>query len=118
MTLFSLEKTLGMLAMPVALIWLLILAVAGFCLRRRQWGAAVLCLALAALYGCAGNIHLAERLAAELERRVPPVEVDRLETFDAVCVLGGRNWAPRGTGSSWRSGSGMRARPGCWWPAE
>ena len=36
MTLFSLEKTLALLVMPAGLIWLLILAAALLCLRRRQ----------------------------------------------------------------------------------
>jgi uncharacterized SAM-binding protein YcdF (DUF218 family) len=89
MTWFSLEKAVGLLAMPVGLIWLLILAQAGFCLRRRQRGPAALCLGIALLYGCAGNRYLASALAASLERRVPPVELAALEPFDAVFVLGG-----------------------------
>jgi uncharacterized SAM-binding protein YcdF (DUF218 family) len=85
----SVEKTLGMLAMPASLVWLLILALAWLCLRRRQWAPGALALAAALLYAALGNIYLAEAAADTLERQVPPVQVDRLPTFDAVWVLGG-----------------------------
>ncbi|MDR3670971.1 MAG: YdcF family protein [Holophaga sp.] len=88
MSLFSLEKALGLLVMPVGLIWLLILGGAGYCLRRRQRGPAALLLGIALLYGCAGNRYLAAALIGNLERRVPPVEVAELQPFDAVLVLG------------------------------
>jgi len=89
MSLFSAEKTLALLAMPVALVWLLLLALAWLCLRRRQWLPGALALAVALLYAGLGNVHLAEAAAATLERQVPPVQVDRLPVFDAVWVLGG-----------------------------
>jgi len=89
MTLFALEKTLALLIMPVGLIWLLMLAAALLCLRRRLWGPAALCLLSVALYGCAGNLRLGDALIGPLERRFPPVAVAALEPFDAVCVLGG-----------------------------
>ncbi|MGA2082674.1 MAG: YdcF family protein [Holophaga sp.] len=89
MTLFDLEKTLPLLVMPVGLLWLLLLGLALFCLRRRQWSAGILGLGLAALYACAGNPYLANLLVQDLERRIPLVDVDRLEPFDAVFVLGG-----------------------------
>jgi uncharacterized SAM-binding protein YcdF (DUF218 family) len=88
MVLFNLEKTLAMLVMPVGLIWLLILALAWFCLRRRQWLPGVLALGLAGLYAAAGNLYVANRLADGLERQVPLLDLDRLQPFDAVCVLG------------------------------
>jgi uncharacterized SAM-binding protein YcdF (DUF218 family) len=88
MTLFALEKTLALLVMPVGLIWLLVLALALFCLRRRQWAAGILGLGLAVLYACAGNAYLADLLIQDLERRVPLVDLDRLEPFDAVFVMG------------------------------
>jgi uncharacterized SAM-binding protein YcdF (DUF218 family) len=89
MSLFSLEKALGLLVMPVGLIWLLLLAGAGFCLRRRQRGPAAMVLAMALLYGLAGNRYLASALVGSLERRVAPVDVAALQPFDAVFVLGG-----------------------------
>jgi uncharacterized SAM-binding protein YcdF (DUF218 family) len=88
MTRFALEKTLALLAMPAGLLWLLLLALAGWHLRRRQRGPAVLVLALAVLYGLAGNVHLARALAGSLERRVPVVDPAALPVLDAVLVLG------------------------------
>ena len=89
MSLLSLEKALAMLVMPVGLIWLLILATSLFWLRRRRPRPAVMGLALAALYACAGSTCLARRLIGSLEQRVPEVSVAALEPFDAVFVLGG-----------------------------
>jgi uncharacterized SAM-binding protein YcdF (DUF218 family) len=89
MTLLSLEKTLALLVMPTGLIWLLILAAALLCLRRRQPGSAALCLGIAVLYACAGSPYLGRALMASLERRVAPVSLAALEPFDAVFVLGG-----------------------------
>lgn len=86
---FLLEKTLAQLAMPAALLWLLLLALAGWCLRRRQRGPAALALAVALLYALAGNIRLANALVGSLERRVPVVDPAALPVLDAVCVLGG-----------------------------
>jgi hypothetical protein len=89
MTLFSLEKTLALLVMPAGLIWLLILAAALLCLRRRQRAPAGLCLGIAVLYACAGSPYLGRALMGSLERRVAPVSLAALEPFDAVFVLGG-----------------------------
>ena len=89
MTLLDLEKALALLAMPAGLIWLLILAGAWLCLRRRQRGPAALCLGIAALYALAGSPYLGSALAGSLERRIPQVPIPALEPFDAVCVLGG-----------------------------
>jgi uncharacterized SAM-binding protein YcdF (DUF218 family) len=89
MTLFALEKALALLVMPVGLIWLLIVALAMSCLRRRQWSSGFLALCLAALYACAGNLYLAGVLLEDLERQVPLVDLDRLQPFEAVFVLGG-----------------------------
>jgi len=86
---FSLEKTVALLVTPIGLIWLLMLAGGGLCLRRRQWRPAALVLGAALLYACAGNLSLAGHLAGALERRVPPVALAQLEPFDAICVLGG-----------------------------
>jgi len=89
MTLFALQKALALLIMPAGLVWLLILAAAWVCLRRRRRGAGALALGLAALYACAGNVYLGVALMGSLERRIPPVRLEALEPFDAVCVLGG-----------------------------
>jgi uncharacterized SAM-binding protein YcdF (DUF218 family) len=89
MTLFSFQKLLGNLMMPAGLVWLLLIAVCGVYLRRRQWGTALL-LTLATLgYTAAGNFYLGATLMAGLERQLPPVNLDTVAPFDAVCVLGG-----------------------------
>jgi uncharacterized SAM-binding protein YcdF (DUF218 family) len=87
--LFSLEKTLALLLMPTGLIWLLILAAALLCWRRRQRGPAALCLGIALLYAAAGNVYVGGALMGSLERTTRPVNVDALQPFDAVFVLGG-----------------------------
>lgn len=89
MTLLAIEKAMGLLVMPVGFIWLLMLAAALFHLRRRQWGSAALWLASAGLYAAAGSIYVSGALIASLERTSRPVQVEALQPFDAVFVLGG-----------------------------
>ncbi len=89
MTLLALRKTLGLLAMPAGLTWLLMLLGAALCLRRRQKGPAALLLAGALLYALAGNVWVGSALMARLEAGVPEVDVAGLAPMDAVFVLGG-----------------------------
>ena len=89
MNLFTLQKTLANLVMPVGLIWLLILAAALLCWRRRQRGAAAFILGIAILYSVAGTPYVGNALMASLERTTRPVQVESLQPFDAVFVLGG-----------------------------
>ena len=89
MPLFALEKTLANLAMPTGLIWLLILAAALLCWRRRQRGPAAVCLGIAVVYAVVGNVYVGGALMASLERTTRPVDVGSLQPFDAVFVLGG-----------------------------
>ncbi len=89
MTLFAFEKTLGLLAMPVGLLWLFLLASAGLCLLRKQRLSAALFLVSALGYALAGNVYLGSALMARLEAGVSPVDVATVAPFDAVCVLGG-----------------------------
>jgi uncharacterized SAM-binding protein YcdF (DUF218 family) len=89
MALFTAEKALGQLVMPVGIIWLLMLAVGMVCLRRRRWGSAALWLGIAVLYAAAGNIYVGGALMASLEQTTRPVQVESLQPFDAVFVLGG-----------------------------
>ena len=88
MTLFSLQKTLAYLLMPMGLLWLAMLAGAVLCWRRRQRAGAGLLLGLALIYGCFGNIHVGGALMASLERTIPALE-PTAPAFDAVFVLGG-----------------------------
>lgn len=89
MSLFDFVKALGVLAMPVGLLWAILLGVACLLLRRRQWLAGALVLAVWGLYGAAGNFYVGSALMASLERAIPPVETGRVQPFDAVFVLGG-----------------------------
>ena len=85
---FALEKTLALLVMPAGILWLALLAQAGWCLRRRQRGPAALALAAALLYTLAGSPRLADALVGSLERRVPVLDPAALPALDAVWVLG------------------------------
>lgn len=89
MSLFTFEKTLALLLMPAGLVWLLLLALAALCLRRRLRGPAALALAAVLVYTLAGNARVARMLAGSLERRVPVLDLAALEPLDAVWVLGG-----------------------------
>jgi len=89
MFLLDLQKTLGQLALPAGLLWLLLLAAAGLLLRRRHWAPAALVLLVWGLYTAAGDFYLGTALLAGLERTIPPVDFATVEPFDAVCVLGG-----------------------------
>jgi uncharacterized SAM-binding protein YcdF (DUF218 family) len=86
MTLFSLQKTLALLAMPVGFLWLLLLLACLLCFRKKQKPLGLFLLVTALLYACAGNVHLGRTLMARLESGVPP---DQDGPFDAVFVLGG-----------------------------
>lgn len=88
MSILEIQKTLGMLAMPAGLLWLLLAALAVLLLRRRQWIPAALAVLAWGGYGLAGNYDAGTRLLAGLERQVPPPDL-RGEPFDAVFVLGG-----------------------------
>jgi uncharacterized SAM-binding protein YcdF (DUF218 family) len=89
MLLFSFQKLLGHLLMPAGLLWLMLLGLCGFCLRRRQWATALLLVLATLAYTAAGNFYLGAALMARLERAVPYVDLATVAPFDAVCVLGG-----------------------------
>ncbi len=89
MSLFALQKTLGLLAMPAGLLWLFLLASALLCRLRDQRLAARLFLLAALGYAAAGNVYLGSFLMARLEAGVPPVSPSALQPLDAVFVLGG-----------------------------
>ena len=89
MTLFFFEKAIGLLCMPVGLLWLLLLGAALLCWRRRRRGPAAGFLGIALAYAVVGNIYVAGALTASLERHLAPVAVESLEPFEVVFVLGG-----------------------------
>lgn len=89
MTLFTLQKTLAYLIMPVGLLWLLLLGAAVLAWRRKQRGAGFGLLVVAMLYWGLGNLVVGSALMARLERDVPALEMATTAPFDAVFVLGG-----------------------------
>jgi uncharacterized SAM-binding protein YcdF (DUF218 family) len=89
MTLFALQKTLGLLLMPAGFLWLLLLLACLLCFRRNRKPLGTFLLALALLYDCAGNVHLGALLMARLESSIPPVDPASAGPFEAVFVLGG-----------------------------
>ncbi|HEX9081835.1 MAG TPA: ElyC/SanA/YdcF family protein [Holophagaceae bacterium] len=89
MNLFTLQKTLGLLAMPAGLFWLLLGATGFLCLRRNQRLAGWTLCGLALIYALIGNIYVGSALMTRLEAGVPAVDLARLAPMDAVFVLGG-----------------------------
>lgn len=83
---FAFTKLLGMLAMPLGLLWLGLMVACGFAWRRSR----ALSLALGGLalfLGLAGNVQVGAALAARLEAGVPAAPLG--EPLEAVFVLGG-----------------------------
>lgn len=85
--LFDLQKAVALLAMPLGLVWLLLLALVLWSWRLRRPGFSLALSLVWILLGLAGNPWLGHRLMARLERQVPAPD-PRL-SFEAVCVLGG-----------------------------
>ena len=102
---FQLRKFLGACAMPPGLIWLALIALTWWLAERRQRGPALAAAALTLFYTAAGSVWLGAALAGWLQRPYPPVDLARLEPFDAVLVLGGGvDTTPAGEGALSLSG--------------
>ena len=88
-TTFILRKTIGLLLMPLGLIWLGILAtaVAAFETRRRRLAGGLL--ALAVVIEVAGSPLIGSWLVGRLERPFEGTDPLRQGPFEAVLVLGG-----------------------------
>lgn len=89
MHLFFMRKILGLLVMPIGLIWLGLLTATWLCWRRGQRRLGIGMTVLSLFYTVVGNPHTGFALMASLERQIHPVDIATLEPFDAVCVLGG-----------------------------
>lgn len=89
MPLLSLQKTLGLLAMPMGLVWLGLLALVAWCWWRQHRGTAVMLAGLAVVYAVMGNVLVGGALVASLELHVPQIDLATVEPFEAVFVLGG-----------------------------
>jgi uncharacterized SAM-binding protein YcdF (DUF218 family) len=115
LTLFSLQKTLALLAMPAGFLWLLLLLACLFCFRRRQKALGVFLLAIALLYACAGSIHFGALLTARLESPIHPVDPAVAGPFEAVFVLGGgSDEDPSGRPELGSSGDRIRLAASLW----
>jgi len=82
------EKTIGTLAMPAGLLWLVGLGVAAIQFARRDRAAAVTTAGLWLIYSMIGSAALGGALVHRLEHSVPAVDPFS-STYDAVIVLGG-----------------------------
>ena len=83
------EKSLSSLAMPVGLVWLMLLLLCYISLSLKQRAAAIVAgISLAILWGF-GNFYVADQLARSLERPYVDFQLDDLEKLDAVILLGG-----------------------------
>ncbi len=105
------EKVLTRLAMPCGLVWLgLLIAMDIAWIQRHRKFAAFLFL-LQLVYWFVGCTLGSQYLVSLLEREYAHVDLDRLERFDAVVVLGG-GIATNPAGDIWLSGAGDRVNLG------
>ncbi len=87
--LFSLQKTLAMLVMPLGLVWVLLAGMTLWSqkLRRPAFTAGLGFLWI--LLALAGNPWVGRRMMAHLEQQIPTPDLERGPVLDAICVLGG-----------------------------
>lgn len=86
----ALEKTLTALAMPIGLIWSLLLLVGLIGVYRGEKWQAVSSLGVALLLGLLGNSWIASQMNSVLERPISHlIDDDRRRSYDAVILLGG-----------------------------
>jgi uncharacterized SAM-binding protein YcdF (DUF218 family) len=82
-------KIVALVLMPAGLVWMLLAACAVQAWRRANRAFAGVLGALFLLDTMAGNVYLGSALLALLERGLPRIDVQHVEGFDAVCILGG-----------------------------
>jgi uncharacterized SAM-binding protein YcdF (DUF218 family) len=82
-------KILALVMLPAGLLWLLLAVCAVVAWRRRSRALAGVCAGLFLLHSLAGSMYLGSALLAHLERGLPRIDVQQVEGFDAVCILGG-----------------------------
>ncbi len=87
--LLLLQKTLGLLVMPLGLVWLLLFGMVIWSWRLRKPGFAALLSLLWLLLGMAGNPWVGRRLMARLEQQVQVANPQEGPVLDAIFVLGG-----------------------------
>ena len=102
-----LEKLLTALAMPVGVLWLLLLVTIYFCLINRNAWPAIMCFICWLLLTVAGNGLFASWYAGTIERPFVEQDIDEFEDWDVLVVLGGGT-TTRLSGSPQVSESGDR----------
>ena len=83
------EKIATTVAMPVGILWLLLLFSASYAVAIRQRAAGVLLIVCWLLLSVSGSGLLADRLAVSLERAYLTIQPLEEKPFDVVVVLGG-----------------------------
>lgn len=83
------EKTITLLILPAGLLGLLLLLVSLVLLLQRQWGWVCLALPVTLLYWSLSSTLVSQKLMASLESRYQPVQIDAVDAFDYLIVLGG-----------------------------
>lgn len=83
------QKALGLLLMPAGLAWLLLITLTVTAWRTAPRALAWLASVALLLFTVAGNAWVGNALIGSLEQRIPPLELQQQQPFDAVCVLGG-----------------------------
>jgi len=107
MLLFTMRKVLGLLAMPMGILWVLLLLATLRALRRKERGTALALALCTAFYSLMGSPLFGRFLIRRLERGIPLVNREQLESLDAVYVLGGGTEASP-SGEPQLSGTGDR----------
>ena len=87
--LLLLQKTMGMLVMPMGLLWLAMLGLAFWSWRLRRPAFATALSLLWVMFTLAGNPWMGRCLVGRLEQKVETRNLDKESVLDAVFVLGG-----------------------------
>jgi uncharacterized SAM-binding protein YcdF (DUF218 family) len=86
---FILRKLATELAMPCGIVWLSLVGVLVYSIKRMQRRTSLLLCAAIILYTALGNRWLSQRIAAQLESGFATIDPFAAGNFDAVFVLGG-----------------------------
>jgi uncharacterized SAM-binding protein YcdF (DUF218 family) len=83
------QKLIGMILMPAGLVWLALLIGTIILWLHPPRKIAVFSTLIWLGYTLAGNTWLGDALLKTLQEQIPPVDIQRTPTFDAVFILGG-----------------------------
>ncbi|MGI9517480.1 MAG: YdcF family protein [Pirellulaceae bacterium] len=103
------EKTLQALVAPVGLVWLGLFLIAYFSLLRKQGLVALLAVGCWLLLTLAGNSLVQNWLAASLQKSYMDFDIQQMERYDVVLVLGG-GMVTAPSGKAQLGSAGDRAR--------